>query len=161
LIRQIGIDKVLDVANRMGFTSELRREQATGLGVDELTLLELTNAYSIINNGGHTVWPYAVLSIKDARGNILYQREEIEHPLVFAGSNIKDLDRMLQQVVIDGTGKSAKLSHGHVAGKTGTTQDYRDALFIGYTDNLITGVWMGNDDNSEMHQITGGKYPAQ
>src|SRR5690606_32156562 len=75
--------------------------------------------------------------------------------------DVRDLDGMLVQVVAQGTGQGAQLSRGHVAGKTGTTQNYRDAWFIGYTDRLITGVWMGNDDNSPMERVSGGRYPAR
>ena len=68
---------------------------------------------------------------------------------------------MLKQVVTQGTGRAAQLSRGYAAGKTGTTQDYRDAWFVGYTEKFVTGVWMGNDNNASMNRITGGKYPAQ
>jgi penicillin-binding protein 1A len=162
LLRLIGIDRLMDVARRMEFTHEPRPELAAGLGVNEVDLLELTNAYTIIANGGEAVWPYAVLSIKDGEGRILYQHmAPPEQSQAFSHRDINALDGMLQQVVIDGTGKSARLSHGHVAGKTGTTQNYRDALFMGYTDHLVTGVWMGNDNGAPMRAVTGGKYPAQ
>ena len=161
LLQAVGVERLIDVAARMGFTGELRPELSTGLGTDEVTLLEITNAYAVIANGGATVWPYAVLSIRDSHDLLLYQHTELEHPRVFSARDIGTLDGMLVQAVAQGTGEAAQLSHGHVAGKTGTTQNYRDAWFIGYTDKLVTGVWMGNDDDTPMTRVTGGKYPAQ
>jgi penicillin-binding protein 1A len=162
LLQEIGVGKLMDVTARMGFAGELKPELATGLGTEEVTLLELTNAYSIIANGGSTVWPYAVLSIKDSHGQLLYQHDmDTDHPRVFSSRDIGMLDGMLVQAVAEGTGTAAQLPHGHVAGKTGTTQNYRDAWFVGYTDRLITGVWMGNDDATPMNRVTGGRFPAQ
>ena len=161
LLRLAGVERLIDVAARMGFAARLEPELSTGLGTAAVTLLELTNAYAIIANGGHVVWPYAVLSIVDGRGRLLYRRTGLEHPLVFSGRDIAALDGMLVQAIARGTGQAAQLSRGHAAGKTGTTQNYRDAWFIGYTDKLVTGVWMGNDDDTPMQRVTGGKYPAQ
>jgi penicillin-binding protein 1A len=162
LLKMVGVGKMVDVATRMGFTHLPKPELSAGLGADEVNLLELTNAYAIIANGGTAVWPYAVLSIKDGAGNLLYQRTAPSSSQVFTHSDIANLDSMLMgDVERGGTGEAAKLSHGHTAGKTGTTQNYRDAWFLGYSDRLITGVWMGNDDGSSMHAVTGGKYPAQ
>ena len=162
LLKSVGVSKLVDVASRMGFTHLPKPELSAGLGADEVNLLELTNAYAIIANGGAQVWPYAVLSIKDGAGNLLYQRDPPMSSQVFSRSDIANLDGMLTQVVdTGGTGAAARLSHGHTAGKTGTTQNYRDAWFVGYSDRLVTGVWMGNDDGASMHGVTGGKYPAQ
>jgi len=162
LLKLVGVEKLVDVATRMGFTHIPKPELSSGLGADEVDLLELTNAYAIIANGGTQVWPYAVLSIKDGSGNLLYQHAPPEPMQVFTRDNIASLDSMLMQVVEPGgTGEAARLSHGHTAGKTGTTQNYRDAWFMGYSDRLVTGVWMGNDDGTSMHAVTGGKYPAQ
>jgi len=162
LLKMVGVEKMVDVATRMGFTHLPKPELSAGLGADEVDLLELTNAYAIIGNGGTQVWPYAVLTIKDGAGNLLYQRTPPSPMQAFSHDNIANLDLMLSGVVEPGgTGQSAKLSHGHTAGKTGTTQNYRDAWFIGYSDHLVTGVWMGNDDGTSMNKVTGGKYPAQ
>jgi penicillin-binding protein 1A len=162
LLGLVGMDKFMDVVTRIGFTHLPKPELSAGLGADEVDLLELTNAYAVIANGGHAVWPYAVLSIKDGAGNLLYQHESPAQTQSFSGRDIADLDNMLAEVVMPGgTGEAARLSHGHSAGKTGTTQNYRDAWFMGYSDHLVTGVWMGNDDASSMQHVTGGKYPAQ
>ena len=162
LLNLVGVDKFVDVATRIGFTHVPKPELSAGLGADEVNLLELTSAYAVIANGGQSVWPYAVLSIKDSAGNLLYQHEAPARIQVFAAKDIAALDGMLGQVVMPGgTGEAAMLSHGHTAGKTGTTQNYRDAWFVGYSDKFVTGVWMGNDDATSMHGVTGGKYPAQ
>jgi penicillin-binding protein 1A len=161
LLQDVGVAALLDVTQRFNFSHPFAAELATGLGADETTLLEMTNAYAMIANGGYSVWPYAVLSIKDSEGNVLYEREEVVHAQMFSRRDIAKLDSMLVQVVAQGTGQAAQLSRGHVAGKTGTSQNYRDAWFIGYTNRLITGVWMGNDDDSAMEKVSGGKYPAR
>ena len=161
LLRLVGVSRLLDVADRMGFTNKSKLKLAAGLGTNEVSLLKLTSAYAVIANGGVAVWPYAVLSIKDGNGNILYQHKHPERAQVFSSKDITALDGMLKQVVTHGTGKAAQLSRGYAAGKTGTTQDYRDAWFVGYTKKFVTGVWMGNDNNASMNRITGGKYPAQ
>jgi penicillin-binding protein 1A len=161
LLQAVGIGPFIDVVQRFNFTHSFRAELATGLGADETSLLELTNAYAMMANGGYSVWPYAVLSIEDTQGNVLYQHEEPVHAQMFSGRAIGMLDDMLEQVVAQGTGQLAQLSRGHVAGKTGTTQSYRDAWFVGYTNRFITGIWMGNDDDSAMDKVSGGKYPAR
>ncbi len=161
VLQQVGVGALLDVAQRFNFSKPFKPELSTGLGADETTLLEMTNAYAMIANGGYAVWPYAVLSIEDTQGNILYQHEEPVHAQMFSARTIADLDGMLQEVVAEGTGKAAMLSRGRVAGKTGTSQNYRDAWFIGYTNRFITGIWMGNDDDTPMDKVSGGKYPAR
>ena len=161
LLQMVGVGPFIDVVQRFNFSHPFKPELSTGLGTGETTLLELTNAYAMIANGGYGVWPYAVLSIEDAQGNILYQHEEPVHAQMFQSRNIAMLDGMLQQVVAQGTGQLAQLSRGRVAGKTGTTQSYRDAWFIGYTNRFITGIWMGNDNDSAMVKVSGGKYPAR
>lgn len=161
LLDIVGTRRLVDVAKRLGFLQKLRPELASGLGASETTLIELTNAYSVIANGGYAVWPYAVLSIEDSAGHQLYQYTQVEAPRLFTSRDTRALDNMLVQVVARGTGQAAQLSQGHVAGKTGTSQNYRDAWFVGYTDRLITGVWLGKDDNAGMERISGGGYPAR
>ena len=161
LLEQTGTARLIDVAKRLGFTQKLRPELASGLGASETTLMELANAYGVIANGGYAIWPYAVLSIKDTNGNVLYNYTPANIPRLFAPRDMAALDQMLVQVVARGTGQAAQLSQGHVAGKTGTSQNYRDAWFIGYTDRLVTGVWLGKDDSSAMERVSGGGYPAR
>lgn len=161
LLEQVGVYKLIDVARRLGFTQRVAPELASGLGASETNLMELTNAYAVISNGGYAIWPYAVLSIEDTAGTVLYHYTPVSPARLFAPRDIAALDSMLVQVVARGTGQAAQLSRGHVAGKTGTSQNYRDAWFVGYTDNLITGVWMGRDDNKPMSRVSGGGYPAR
>lgn len=161
LLQNVGLAALLDTAQRLGFTRKFKAELATGLGAGEATLLEMTSAYTVIANGGRAAWPYAVLSIEDAKGNNIYTRESMGQLRMFTQRDIAAVDSMLVQVLARGTGQAAQLSRGHTAGKTGTSQDYRDAWFIGYTNRLVTGIWMGNDDNSPMEQVSGGKYPAR
>ncbi len=161
LLQTVGVDKLIDVTQRLGFSEKFRPELATGLGAGETTVLEMTNAYTQFANGGYAIWPYGVVSIDDGKGHLVYRHEPPDAMRIFAPRDIANLDAMMQQVVIKGTGQAAQLSHGHVAGKTGTSQDYRDAWFVGYTNRLVTGVWMGNDDNSPMEAVSGGKYPAR
>jgi penicillin-binding protein 1A len=161
LLQQIGVSKLIDVAERMGFEEKINPDLAAGLGTTEISLLEMTAAYATIQNGGYGLFPYGILTIRNESNEVLYQRQDTELAQNFSGNDIAQLDSMLVQVIAQGTGQGAQLSRGHVAGKTGTTQNYRDAWFIGYTDRLITGVWMGNDDNMPMRKVTGGKYPAR
>ncbi|MBI1214900.1 MAG: PBP1A family penicillin-binding protein [Alphaproteobacteria bacterium] len=161
LLQSVGIPRLMDVTRRLGFSHAFKPELSTGLGASEANLLEMTNAYATIANGGYAVWPYAVLSIEDKNGSVLYQRDHMQHERVFSPRDIANLDGMMVQVIAQGTGQAAQLSKGHTAGKTGTSQDYRDAWFIGYTNTLVTGVWMGKDDDTPMRCVTGGKYPAR
>lgn len=161
LLETVGVAKLIDVSRRLGFTQKVAPELASGLGASETTLIELTNAYAVIANGGHAIWPYAVLSVEDSKGAVLYHHTQVSAARLFTPGDIRKLDSMLVQVVARGTGQAAQLSHGHVAGKTGTSQNYRDAWFVGYTDRLVTGVWMGNDDNTAMPRVSGGGYPAR
>ncbi|MDE2336819.1 MAG: PBP1A family penicillin-binding protein [Alphaproteobacteria bacterium] len=161
LLRAVGAEKFIDVARRAGFTHLPKPELSSALGADNVDLLELTNAYATLAAGGKETWPYAVLSIRDSAGNLLYQRQPPERAQVFSLDNIAALDGMLQGVVQPGgTGAAAALPGVVVAGKTGTTQDFRDAWFVGFTPALVTGVWMGNDDDGPMRAVTGGMYPA-
>ena len=126
-----------------------------------MTLLELAGAYTAFANGGRAVWPYAVTSIQDSAGRVLYQRRGSGGATpVIDPVKLAELNRMLLAVVEYGTGKSAKLDR-MAAGKTGTSQEYRDAWFMGFTADYVAGVWLGNDDNQPMKRVTGGGLPAR
>ncbi len=162
LLRAIGVESFINVARRAGFTHLPKPQLSSALGADNVDLMELTNAYAAFASGGKETWPYAVLSITDSAGNLLYQRQPPVRAQTFQPDNIAALDGMLQGVVAPGgTGARAAIPGVRVAGKTGTTQDFRDAWFVGYTDKFVTGVWMGNDDDSPMRYVTGGMYPAE
>ncbi len=155
-----GVEPAIDVARRLGITTDLRRDLSLALGTSEVTLLELTAAYAAFVNNGTAVWPHAIRSIEGLEGEPLYQREGGGPGEVVRPWHIWELDRMLQEVMISGTGRGAQLDRP-AAGKTGTSQEYRDAWFVGFTADLVVGVWVGNDDGTPMNGVTGGGLPAR
>ena len=156
---QIGRQKVIKAAKRLGITSKLKSHPSIALGVGEVTLLDLTSAYAIFSNKGFSAWPYGILEIRNNKNEILYKRSPLSTGPLVKNSIVKDMNSMLVDAVKFGTGKRARLSK-KVAGKTGTSQGFRDAWFIGFTSGLVTGVWVGNDNFSPMKKVTGGSIPA-
>ena len=157
--QRAGIPQVVAVANRLGITSPLTADASIALGTDEVNLLELVSAYAPFANGGTGIMAYGISEIRDNGGKVLYRRSGSGPGQVVTPQNVALMNEMLEGVVQHGTGKSARLPRP-MAGKTGTTQDYKDAWFIGYTANLVAGVWLGNDDNTPMNRVTGGTLPA-
>ncbi|MDH5747980.1 MAG: PBP1A family penicillin-binding protein [Rhodospirillales bacterium] len=157
---QSGRDKVIETARRLGLTSELTPHPSLALGVSEVSLLELTGAYATFANGGYGVWPYGIEEIRDGQGQVLYRRKGAGPGRVVGEENVRDMQRMLAGVLRDGTGRAAALGRP-AGGKTGTSQDYRDAWFLGYTADLVTGVWIGHDDDRSLKGMTGGGLPAK
>jgi penicillin-binding protein 1A len=155
-----GIDKVISAANRLGIGSTLRRDFATALGASEVTPLELTAAFVPFANGGEGVLPYAITEIHDPNAQIIYRRAGSGPGRVIQRQALGAMTDMLQAVVQQGTGRAAALDRP-TGGKTGTSQDYRDAWFVGFTADLVTGVWVGNDNGEPMERITGGSLPAR
>ena len=155
----VGRGNVEAAARRLGITSELRTDPALALGAYEVTLLELTAAYAVMANQGYGVWPYGVAEIRAGDGRVLYRRSGGGPGRVVEPPDVEAINDMLTAAITWGTGKQAKLRRP-AAGKTGTSQDSRDAWFVGYTPDLVAGVWFGNDDNSPMDRIGGGGYPA-
>jgi len=160
LMERLGVDRVRRAAAELGIGSTLGRDLSLALGTSEVTLLELTSGYAGIANRGVPVWPYAITEIRDRAGNVLYRRQGGGAAPAVDPQHAAQLTRMMTGVVEYGTGKSAKLDRP-VAAKTGTTQEYRDAWFVGFTADLVAGVWLGNDNNDEMKRITGGSLPAK
>ncbi len=155
----IGRDKVIDVAKSMGITSPILNSPSLALGTSEVTLLELTSAYNVLANNGNGVFSYGIRSIEDTDGEILFSRKLQGTGKVLESSIVGKMTRMMEQTIDSGTGKNAKLNRP-AAGKTGTSQSLRDAWFIGFTSNIVVGVWFGNDNDSPMKKITGGTAPA-
>jgi penicillin-binding protein 1A len=155
-----GRERVIATARRIGITANLEPTPSLALGVSEISLLELTAAYATIGNGGFGVWPYGIQQIEDGDGHLLYTRTGSGPGRVIAAADAADLTGMLAEVVTTGTGKAAQMSRP-AAGKTGTSQNARDAWFIGFTADLVAGVWMGNDDERPMTAVTGGGPPAR
>jgi penicillin-binding protein 1A len=162
LAKDVGIGNVAKTARTLGVLEGLNKDLSLALGSSGIPMLQLATAYATIANGGYRVYPYAIDRITNGEdGRMLYQRKTPKsYQRIFNGDNIADLTRMMQTVVNEGTGRAAKLPYP-AAGKTGTSQDNRDAWFTGFTNNVICTVWLGNDDNSPMRKITGGGAPAQ
>lgn len=161
LTQEFGIDNVLNMAGRLGVGNKLRREYSTVLGASEMSLLDLTTIYAVIWNDGYSVRPYSITKITDPSGNIIYQRNPSEPLQVLLPQTVDYMTDLLADVVkVGGTGHRA-MAPGVLGGKTGTSNDNRDAWFIGAWHDLIIGVWMGNDDFTSMSsKITGGTVPA-
>ena len=158
--QRAGIKNVVAVAHRLGISSELMPEMSLALGTNEVNLLELVSAYAPFANGGAGVWAYGIAEIRDSDGKVIFHRTGSGAGQVMSPELAGTMNEMLNAVIGHGTGRSAALPRP-AAGKTGTTQDYRDAWFVGYTADLVTGVWLGNDDNSPTNKVTGGSLPAQ
>ncbi|WP_417316630.1 transglycosylase domain-containing protein [Emcibacter sp.] len=151
---------VAAMARRLGITTPIVEEPSMSLGTSEISLLELTAAYSAVFNGGYRVMPYGIVEIQNSAGQILYRHmpgppQQVLYPEVAA-----TMKEMLTKVVSEGTASAAQMDFP-VAGKTGTTQSYKDALFIGAGLDMVNGVWVGNDDASAMKGVTGGGTPAR
>ncbi|MBT6116286.1 MAG: PBP1A family penicillin-binding protein [Rhodospirillaceae bacterium] len=157
---QVGRKRVSNAARRLGLTGDIPAGPSLALGTGEVTLLELTQAYATVANGGAGVWSYAIEEIRDETGEVLYRRSGSGPGTVLAPGTVRDMTRMLTAVVTQGTGRAADIGRP-AAGKTGTSQDYRDAWFVGFTAELAAGIWMGNDDGAPMNKVTGGGLPAR
>jgi len=160
IIQHAGIDRTIAWARRLGITSKLRREAGLALGASEVTVLEMAQAYSAFANGGDAVFAHGVAMIRDASGRAVYRRGGSGPGSRISPAMLARLNRMMAAVLERGTGRKAQISRPAGA-KTGTTQDYRDAWFIGYSADFVTAVWMGNDDGQPMKKVTGGGLPAQ
>jgi penicillin-binding protein 1A len=158
--QRVGIRRVIAVAHRLGIASPLAPELSLALGTGEVNLLELVSAYAPFANGGAGVWPYGIAEVRDGAGRVVFRRAGSGPGPVVGSQLVGEMNEMLSGVIGHGTGRSAALPRP-AAGKTGTTQDYRDAWFVGYTADLVAGVWLGNDDNRPMSKVTGGTLPAQ
>jgi penicillin-binding protein 1A len=151
---------VISAARRLGITTPMSQLPSISLGVTEVRLIELTAAYAVIANGGYEVRPYAITEVFDADGKSIFKLAPDRRRVVSA-EQVEQLDEVMRAVVAWGTGRNAKLSRHVAAGKTGTSQEWRNAWFIGYTDQYVAGVWLGNDDNSPMNHVAGGGLPAK
>jgi len=150
---------VIDVATRMGISSPLTAVPSIALGTQEVNLLELTSAYAPFANGGIGVIPNVITSITSKDGKLLYQASDAGPGRVIAPNILAEMNDMLETAVEVGTGRGANLGGWQFGGKTGTSQNARDALFVGYTAAMVTGVWLGNDNDTKT-TLSGGNVPA-
>ncbi|HVY11972.1 MAG TPA: PBP1A family penicillin-binding protein, partial [Alphaproteobacteria bacterium] len=159
--QHLRVSDIRALAAKLGIHTPIANDLSLALGTSEVTLMDLTGAYGAFASGGQSVEPYGVEQIRTKGGHLLYKRDQNETQQVVDSGAISQLDDCLQAVVAYGTGKGAAIEGLRVAGKTGTTQDYRDAWFVGYAGHLVTGVWMGNDDNTPMQKVSGGGMPTR
>ncbi|MEI9995933.1 MAG: PBP1A family penicillin-binding protein [Rhizomicrobium sp.] len=161
LTAEIGAPTVARTAHRLGIASPLDEVASLALGTSGVTPLELTGAYVPFANGGRSAPPFAILRIKTRSGKVLYQHKPEGGETVIATQNAAQMTRLMTETVLTGTGRAARLDGRPTGGKTGTTQDFHDAWFVGFTADLVCGVWIGNDDNAPMVHATGGTLPAK
>jgi penicillin-binding protein 1A len=161
LAMEVGPENVAATARRLGIASPLVDNASIALGTSEVSLLEMTGAYVPFANGGIGVLPHTITRITTREGEVLYERSGGGPGQVISFESLGSMNYMMRQVVEEGTGRAAIIEGHETGGKTGTSQDYRDAWFIGYTSHLVAGVWVGNDDNSPTKNVTGGSMPAR
>jgi len=158
---KVGPARVTETAKRLGIQSPLANDATISLGSSEVSLLELTGAYNVIANGGHVAQPYVIRSVRSTRGDVLFTHAPDAPTQVIPPGQVASMNDMLATALAEGTGRRAAIPPHIAAGKTGTSQDYRDAWFVGYTAYLTTGVWAGNDDGAAMNHVVGGSLPAE
>lgn len=158
LIKDVGVQSVVDIARALGISTFIANDPTIALGSSGVKLFEITSAYSVFANGGMKSEPYSVEKIETSTGKVIYEAEPSSQK-VLSTRTAAYMVSMLQGVIQKGTGKAANIGRP-AAGKTGTTDSYRDAWFIGFTPDIVTGVWVGNDNNTPMRGLTGGTVPA-
>jgi len=163
LANEIGTVNVAQTARRLGITSPIQTDPSMALGAVEVSPLEMAQAYAAFSNGGYQVKAYGIERIRTGAGKVLFDHGigAQPHPQVVAQPALSEMTQMMRQVLISGTGVKARVPGYDLAGKTGTTSDYRDAWFVGFTGGFTTAVWTGRDDNTPMKRVTGGGSPAE
>ena len=159
LMDAVGVRAVIQLARGMGITTPIPYDYTISLGSNSVKLFEMTRAYGVFANGGFKVEPYAIERVESSRGTVLYEAKKARSSKVLNLNTAATMTAIMKTVITNGTGRAANIGKP-AAGKTGTTDDSRDAYFIGFTPDVVTGVWVGNDDNSQMGGITGGTVPA-
>lgn len=161
LAQETSVESVIGIAQRFGISADFQPFPSIALGSQEVTLWDLTRAYGPFMTGGRRVDPYLIESIETTRGQVVYERPEYEPAQVYERAAAETMTAMLAQVVREGTGAAATFDNWPIAGKTGTSQSFRDAWFVGYSSELLGGIWTGNDDDTPMLDVTGGGLPAR
>jgi penicillin-binding protein 1A len=152
---------VVRTAHRLGIASKLEPNASIALGTSEVSVLELVSAYAPFANGGVAVVPRIVERVRTAQGKVLFARDQRTLGRIVDGRAVAMMNAMMRETVASGTARRADIPGWTVAGKTGTSQDFRDAWFIGYTSALVAGVWLGNDDDTPTRKLTGGSLPVE
>jgi penicillin-binding protein 1A len=158
---EVGPKAVVAVAHRLGITSDLDPVPSIALGSSDVTPLEMVSAYAAFANGGLGVQPHVITRVRTANGKQLYARRNSNFGRVIDPQYVAMMNQMMQETLLTGTARKAELPGWQAAGKTGTSQDWRDAWFLGYTSYLVAGVWLGNDDNSPTKKVSGGNLPVE
>ncbi|MBL8549748.1 MAG: PBP1A family penicillin-binding protein [Hyphomonadaceae bacterium] len=161
IANEVGGARVIEVARRLGVRSPLRNYRSLALGAQELTLLEMTQAYGAMAANGQRVEAHGVVRIRRVGGQTVWRWRPRERRRVIEGRPFRLMNLMMQRVVENGTGTRARIEGRAIGGKTGTGNDYRDAWFVGFTPGLVAGVWVGNDNFATTDRVTGGSLPAQ
>jgi penicillin-binding protein 1A len=158
---EVGPKTVCETAHRLGITSELEPNATIALGTSAVAPLEMASAYSAFANGGVGVQPHVITKVRTADGKLLYTRRNANFGRVIDPQYVSMMNTMMQETLLTGTAHKAELPGWQAAGKTGTSQDFRDAWFVGYTSYLVTAVWLGNDDDSPTKKVSGGNLPVE
>ncbi len=157
---KVGRERVAAMAKRLGLSTYVQPLASLPLGTEEVRLIDLAAAYAAIANGGHLAKAYSVVEITTVDGEVLYRKRPEPPKPVLAYTVVKDMTNMLTGVIKNGSGRNAAIDRP-AAGKTGTSQDNRDAVFVGFTSDITAAVWVGNDDGTPMKTVTGGGLPAR
>lgn len=163
LASEVGTSNVANTARRLGITSKIQLDPSMALGAVEVSPMEMAQAYAPFANGGFLAKGYGIERIRTAKGKVLYDHnvDKQARAAVIGTPALQYMNQMMREVVTSGTGTRARVGGYDIAGKTGTTSDYRDAWFVGYTGGFVTAVWTGKDDNTTMRRVTGGGAPAE
>jgi len=163
LANEVGTGNVAQTARRLGIASKIQLDPSMALGAVEVSPMEMAQAYAPFSNGGFLAKGYGIERIRTASGQVLYDHgvEKASRPSVIGSPALQYMNQMMREVVTTGTGTRARVGEYDIAGKTGTTSDYRDAWFVGYTGGFVAAVWTGKDDNTPMKRVTGGGAPAE
>ena len=158
---EVGQKTVVSVAHRLGIASELEPNASIALGTSEVTPLEMVSAYAAFANGGIGVQPHVIMRVRTASGKQLYLRRNANFGRVIDPQYVPMMNAMMEETLLTGTAHKAELPGWQAAGKTGTSQEWRDAWFVGYTSYLVAAVWLGNDDSSPTKKVSGGNLPVE
>lgn len=160
LAQKVGVGNIIKTAKKLGISTPINHDLSIALGSSAVKLIDMATAYAVIANDGFAVWPHTIEEIYTLDGYQLYQRDSRSPNRIIDETAVITMKKLMREVFKTGTGRFAKINR-ETFGKTGTSQDNRDAWFIGFDDNLITAVWVGNDDNSPMNNVYGSGLPAK